>query len=437
MAPRYVRFFCRAANKTGSCGHDPAGVEQAARVGHRPTFWLQLSTRAATQPPPLWDGMGVVDPGTTTAQLVGAGTVTAAAAEAEAPTGVLPDYRREGGLLGPEVIVHVSWNSVPGEIRALLASSQESPPRQTGSVIRGQIPNVLPSGDPKPACEETVRSARSDLTAWPSGGMWILAPTSQERGWWARPSALHALRDYSAAVQLNGLGRYQDALDAAQRACDHGDRTLIAWALVELIEAARRSDRPEAARAALERLDECTPASGNDWNIGLVARSKALLAEGEEAEALFREAIDGLDRTRIVDHLGRAHLVYGEWLRRANRRIDAREQLRRAYQILSEVGATAFAARAQSELLATCETVRKRSVETFDQLTAQETQIACLARTATQIRRSPPASSSAHARSSGTFARSSPSSGSAHAGPSATPCPLGDQDVVSASRQVI
>jgi ATP/maltotriose-dependent transcriptional regulator MalT len=111
-----------------------------------------------------------------------------------------------------------------------------------------------------------------------------------------------------------------------------------------------------------------------------VSRSRALLTEGKEAEALFVEAIERLDRTRLMVHVGRAHLVYGEWLRRANRRVDARGQLAKAYQILSDVGAAAFAARAQGELLATCETARKRTVETFDQLTAQETQIARLAR---------------------------------------------------------
>ena len=320
--------------------------------------------------------MGVVDPGTGTAQLAGACTVTAATAEAEAPTG----YRREGDLVWPELIIHVSLNSVPAVIRALLAPLQESTPRWAGSVMRSQVSNVLPSGGPKPAFEETGSATWSDVQAWPIVGTQMPALVSQETGGWARPSVLHALCDYSAAVQLNGLGRYQDALGAAQRACDHGDRTLIAWALVELIEAARRSDRPVAARAALERLEECTPAYRDDWANGLVARSKALLAEDEEAEVLFQEAIQGLDRTAILDHLGRAHLIYGEWLRRASRRIDAREQLRRAYEILDDVGATAFAARAQSELLATCETVRKRTVETFDQLTAQETQIACLAR---------------------------------------------------------
>ena len=168
-----------------------------------------------------------------------------------------------------------------------------------------------------------------------------------------------------------------------------------------------------------------------------MARSKALLAEGEEAEALFQQAIEQFDLARIVVHLGRAHLVYGEWLRRANRRIDAREQLRKAYEILSDLGATAFAARAQGELLATCETVRKRSVETFGQLTAQETQIACLARdgyTNPEIGARLFISSRTvewHLRK--VFTKLGISSRRALR----DAFPPGDQDVVSASRQVI
>ena len=306
----------------------------------------------------------------------------AAAAEAEAPAGALPGELREDNLGGlrPGVVVHVSWDWAPRDMGALLASLQESPIRQRGPVIESQVPKLLASGSPKLTSEEKVRPTGSDVAALLGAATVVPAASSRQPGGSAATSIFHSLRDYSVAAQLNGLGRYQDAFNAAQSACDHGNRTLLVWALVELVEAASRSNRPECARAALEHLGECVPAYGIDWAIGLMARSQALLAEGQEAEALFRQAIDELERARVLVHLGRAHLVYGEWLRRANRRIDAREQLRKAYEILSDRGATAFAARAQGELLATCETVRKRTVETFDQLTAQETQIACLAR---------------------------------------------------------
>ncbi len=148
----------------------------------------------------------------------------------------------------------------------------------------------------------------------------------------------------------------------------------------EFIEAAARSGRAEGADDVLKRLAESTRASGTDWALGIEARSRALLSDGEAAEYLYREAIERLGRTRIRFELARAHLLYGEWLRRERRRMDAREQLRRAHEMLSDMGAEAFAERARRELAATGETVRKRSVETRDQLTAQEAQIARLAR---------------------------------------------------------
>ena len=123
-----------------------------------------------------------------------------------------------------------------------------------------------------------------------------------------------------------------------------------------------------------------TQAAGTDWALGVQARSRALVSEDEAAEALYREAIERLGRTRVRVELARAHLVYGEWLRRERRRVDAREQLRTAYEMLSEMGAEAFAERARRELAATGETARKRTDETRDELTAQEAQIARLAR---------------------------------------------------------
>jgi DNA-binding CsgD family transcriptional regulator len=184
---------------------------------------------------------------------------------------------------------------------------------------------------------------------------------------------------YVTAVLFNGQGRYQEALAAAQRACDYDDLGVFGWALVELVEAGARSDRPEVASDALVRLAERTRASGTDWALGIEARSRALLSEGEVAEGLYREAIERLARTRIRVELARAHLHYGEWLRRQNRRVDAREQLRHAYDAFDAMGAEGFAERSRRELLATGEKVRERGDETRDELTPQEAQIARLA----------------------------------------------------------
>ncbi|MGI5320864.1 helix-turn-helix transcriptional regulator [Actinomadura nitritigenes] len=187
---------------------------------------------------------------------------------------------------------------------------------------------------------------------------------------------------YMSALVYNAFGRYQDALHHAERACGHDDLGATGFALVELVEAAAYSKAPEAATTALRRLEERTTPSGTDWALGLLARSKALLSDGEAADLLYREAIERLQRSRAAVYLARTHLVYGEWLRRENRRLDAREHLRTAYEMLQSFGASAFAQRAQRELLATGGTVDKRTVGTpGGGLTPQEGQIAHLART--------------------------------------------------------
>jgi DNA-binding CsgD family transcriptional regulator len=184
-----------------------------------------------------------------------------------------------------------------------------------------------------------------------------------------------------AAILYNGLGRYEEALAAALHATEEAPQLFLsAWALPELIEAAGRSGRTELGAGALERLAEATAAAGTDWALGINARSHALMAEGDAAERLYREAIDRLRRTRLRPELARAYLLYGEWLRRQGRRVDAREQLRNAHEMLARIGMQAFAERARRELAATGEKVRKRSVETRDELTAHERQIAELAR---------------------------------------------------------
>jgi DNA-binding CsgD family transcriptional regulator len=184
---------------------------------------------------------------------------------------------------------------------------------------------------------------------------------------------------YTAALLYNGVGRYADALVEAQRACEYEDFGVLAWALTELVEAAARSGHLEIAAAALERLSETTRAGGTDWALGIEARSRALVSDDGVAEPHHREAVERLGRTRVRAELARAHLVYGEWLRRAGRRVDAREQLRTAHEMFTASGAGGFAERTRRELLATGETVRKRTVETRDELTAQESQIARLA----------------------------------------------------------
>jgi DNA-binding CsgD family transcriptional regulator len=184
---------------------------------------------------------------------------------------------------------------------------------------------------------------------------------------------------YATAVLYNGLGRYEVALAGAQRGCDPEDLGFFGWSLVETVEAGVRSGAHDVAAAALRQLEERTRAAGTDWALGSEARSRALLTDSQAAESFYREAIDRLERSRIAVHLARAHLVYGEWLRRENRRVDAREQLRTAWEMLSRIGADAFAERARRELLATGETVRKRTVETRDLLTPQERQIGRLA----------------------------------------------------------
>jgi len=191
-----------------------------------------------------------------------------------------------------------------------------------------------------------------------------------------------AFADYARAVVGNGLGRYQDALTSATAtdALEAEGITIYTQGLVELIEAAARAGVPERAAPALSRLSAMTLASGTDWGAGIRARSQALLSPDDEAEALYREAVERLGGTRVRPQLARAHLVYGEWLRRGHRRVDARRELLQAYEMFAEMGMEAFSERAQRELAATGERVRLRAVERLHDLTNQETQIARLAR---------------------------------------------------------
>jgi DNA-binding CsgD family transcriptional regulator len=186
--------------------------------------------------------------------------------------------------------------------------------------------------------------------------------------------------EHARAVLHNGLGQYDAALADAQRATGQDELAVSVWSLPELVEAAARSANPKLAAGALERLRQRTRVAGSECALGIEARSRALLSEGPLAERLYRGAIGRLGRCRFVLELARAHLLYGEWLRREKRRTDAREQLRCARQMFADMGAWPFAERAGRELVATGETARKRTVDTSDELTPHELRIARMAR---------------------------------------------------------
>jgi len=192
-------------------------------------------------------------------------------------------------------------------------------------------------------------------------------------------AALYA--QWAAAVLYNGLARYEEAAwSAGQATTNTFEYWVSVWALPELVEAAMHVGDAELARDALERLAETTQPAGTDFALGIEARSRALLSGGTRANDLYREATERFSRTRLRPELARAHLLYGEWLRREGRRVDAREQLRTAHHLFDAIGMEAFAERARRELLATGDKARKRSAGTREELTPQEEQIARLAR---------------------------------------------------------
>jgi DNA-binding CsgD family transcriptional regulator len=202
----------------------------------------------------------------------------------------------------------------------------------------------------------------------------LIQATSQEaaaRRWTAN--------SYARSVLYNGLGRYDAARDAAREAFQSDPIGSGAYLLPELAEAASRTADQALLEFALEWLSERTGAISSEWAFGIQARVRALLSEDEIAEAHYRESITHLARTRVRLELARTHLLYGEWLRRQRRRLDAREHLRTALDMFRSMGTEALAARAERELLATGERARKRTVDTVDELTPQEEQVAHLA----------------------------------------------------------
>jgi DNA-binding CsgD family transcriptional regulator len=190
-----------------------------------------------------------------------------------------------------------------------------------------------------------------------------------------------AICEYARAVLCNGLGQYGEALAAASGACaDPTEMVAHNWGMIELIESAARTGRTDLAEDTLHRLARKSQACRTDWALGIEARSRALLSEPDLAEREFRKAIDHLSRARVRAELARAHLLYGEWLRRANRRVDSRTELTRALDMFTDMGIGGFAERTHRELLATGATARARTVAAAVQLTEQEALIARLAR---------------------------------------------------------
>jgi DNA-binding CsgD family transcriptional regulator len=186
---------------------------------------------------------------------------------------------------------------------------------------------------------------------------------------------------WSRSMLLNGLGRYREAMVEAEAAGDDTPELFVsAWAAIELVEAACRCDDRPLARRALDRVLAATAVSKTDWALGIAARCRAVADEGDAADGLYQEAIERLGRTRLRPDLARAHLLYGEWLRRDNHRVKARTHLQKAHDLFTSIGMEAFTERVRGELLATGGRVRKRTVETRDELTAQEWHIARLAR---------------------------------------------------------
>jgi DNA-binding CsgD family transcriptional regulator len=234
-------------------------------------------------------------------------------------------------------------------------------------------------------CEATgtppIRSAVLELAAWQGREATTISSCEASVNFWTSRynGRVIGIAAYARAVLYNGLARYDTALAAAQQACEYEDVGVYGWSLVELIEAAARAGARSVAAGALARLDERARAARTDWALGLLARSRAVLDDGNGTEEGFVEAIERLTRTRMTPHLARARLVYGEWLRRQHRRVDARQQLRVAYESLTQMGIHGFAERARRELDATGERVRKRTVDTSIVLTPQEAQIARLA----------------------------------------------------------
>jgi ATP/maltotriose-dependent transcriptional regulator MalT len=277
------------------------------------------------------------------------------------------DLARESGALEVLAVgVNVLGQAVSlgGDLAsaALLAAEADAVIEATGARVAPYAALVLAAfRGPEAEATKLIEATITEATAGGQG-------TAVQYAHWAN------------AVLNNGLGHCEKALAAAVEASEDTPELFVAsWALPELIEAASRTGNTELAADALERLVGETKTSGTDWALGAQARCRALLSEGDAAEDHYREALDRLGRTNLRPELARTQLLYGEWLRRQGRRVDAREQLRAAHDAFVLMGAEAFVERARHELATTGEKVRRRTVETRDELTSQEAHIARLA----------------------------------------------------------
>ncbi|RZU01918.1 regulatory LuxR family protein [Kribbella rubisoli] len=277
------------------------------------------------------------------------------------------DVARSSGALGP-LVVAVS-------LERLVAT------------VAGDLDRATSLGVEEDALKDATGSNRTPYGALlaagyrgrPDPAARLLTTTAEEAS--ARGEGLgRQLADLATAILNNGLGRYSVALPAALRASQETYAAWARWALGELIEAAVHSGKPELADGALQRLRDLTMEDSH-WSAAVEARSKALLSKGAAAESCYLDSIDHFARTPLRPELARTHLLYGEWLRRADRRLDARDQLRTAHALLTDIGTEAFAERARHELLAVGDSVRRRKPESHHDLTAQELHIARLART--------------------------------------------------------
>ena len=319
----------------------------------------------------------------------------------------LSAFRREA-ILPPEV-ARWSWLACwaasdlwEDETWTLLSTRQLEGARDAGALTA--IPLVVParsfihaiSGELDTAASlvEEMRAVTeaTGIDIAPYGALWLAAlrgretdareliETTQREALARGEGFALAATEFATAALCNGLGRYDEALSAVSQAAESSYEMGLPWAVPELIEAAVRCEQTELAKRALERLTETSHASATDWARGVEARSRALLSADDDAEALYREAIQRLTRSRIRLEHARAHLLYGEWLRHQERRADAREQLRTAHEMLAGMGAEAFAGRAERQLLANGEKFRKRPADATSDLTVQETEIARMAR---------------------------------------------------------
>ena len=269
--------------------------------------------------------------------------------------------RDTGALhLLPNALIHLAGLNVHSGAFATAAAQideVEAITQATGLPPLGYAKGMLAAarGDQAPALFEWAWRSLSERGEGAGLGLW-----------WSLAALLH-----------NAHGRYGEALGAARHACEHEDVMYYGRALVELIEGGVRAGQPDEAAAAVDRLSERTQASGTEWALGIEARCRALLSDDESR---YRESVERLARSRAAVELARSQLVYGEWLRRENRRVDARELLRAAHDSFGRMGAEAFAERARRELVATGETVRRIAADTREALTPQEVQVARLAR---------------------------------------------------------